>query len=124
MVQGLLFGLVLQLSVGPVCLSVWQRSLRSGFRQALLMVLGVAIVDGAYMAAALWGMTRFLHDPLIKPFAQAGGAAVLIWFGLRERRSRGTNRAKGVQMTAWWLRRIVTQRAKQRHLPTVLQPGS
>ncbi|USG67055.1 LysE family translocator [Brevibacillus ruminantium] len=71
-VEGLLFGFVLQLSIGPVCLSVWQRSLTAGFWQAWLMILGVATVDAAYMMAALWGIGRFLENPVV-------GAALIVY---------------------------------------------
>ncbi|KQL45688.1 hypothetical protein AN963_11560 [Brevibacillus choshinensis] len=89
--NGLLFGMLLQLSVGPVCLAVLQRSITFGFRHAWWMISGVALVDAAYMAGAIGGLSLFLQIPWVKQIVVMGGAVVLIWFGV------GSIRAKVVQ---------------------------
>ncbi len=80
--DGFLFGMLLQLSVGPVCLAVLQRSVTLGFRHAWWMVIGVALVDAAYMAGAIGGLALLLQIPLVKQIIALAGAAVLIWFGV------------------------------------------
>lgn len=90
--DGLLFGLMLQLSVGPVCLAVLQRSVTHGFRQAWWMAAGVAVVDAAYMAGAMTGLALLLQLPLVKNIVVIGGAAALVWFGV------GSIRAKPPQL--------------------------
>ena len=86
--EGLLFGMLLQLSVGPVCMAVWQRSIKDGMREALRMIVGVASVDAAYMIAAIGGLSLLLQIPLIKGVVLIGGAAILVWFGVSSLRSK------------------------------------
>jgi len=90
--DGLLFGMLLQLSVGPVCIAVLQRAVTYGFRQAWWMAAGVAAVDAAYMAAAMGGLALVLQIPLVKNLVVIGGAVALVWFGI------GCMRAKAPQM--------------------------
>ncbi|MDF2682358.1 MAG: threonine transporter RhtB [Brevibacillus sp.] len=90
--NGLLFGMLLQLSVGPVCLAILQRSVTFGFRHAWWMIVGVALVDAAYMAGAIGGLALLLQIPLVKQIVVIGGAVVLVWFGV------GSIRAKVVQV--------------------------
>jgi threonine/homoserine/homoserine lactone efflux protein len=86
--EGLLFGMLLQLSVGPVCLAVWQRSIKNGMKDALKMIGGVALVDAAYMLAAIGGLSLLLQIPWVKSAVLVGGAAILIWFGFSSLRSK------------------------------------
>lgn len=90
--NGLLFGMLLQLSVGPVCLAVLQRSVSFGFRHAWWMIAGVALVDAAYMAGAIGGLALLFQIPLVKQIAAIVGAAILVWFGV------GSMRAKAAQV--------------------------
>lgn len=82
-VNGLLFGLTLQLSVGPVCLAVLHKAISRGFREAFKMVLGVTIIDGAYIAASFLGMAKLLSMAFLKTTVLVAGACILIYFGLR-----------------------------------------
>lgn len=92
--NGMLFGMLLQFSVGPVCLAVLQRSITLGFRHAWWMVTGVALVDAAYMAGAIGGLSLLLQIPWVKQIVVIGGVVVLIWFGV------GSIRAKVPQVGA------------------------
>lgn len=89
--DGLLFGMLLQLSVGPVCMAVLQRSITRGLRDALWMVAGVALIDAVYMGGAICGLSLLLKIPLVKSIVLIGGAVTLIWFGIRSIRSMGGN---------------------------------
>ncbi len=80
--SGLLFGLTLQLSVGPVCLYVLKTALDRGLFPALAATLAVTLADGLYIAAAYAGLARFIDRPALKrPFAWAG-SAILIAMGI------------------------------------------
>ena len=85
--QGLAFGMLLQLSVGPVCLGVFQKGLSGRLAPALWMVLGVALADGLYIALALAGVTALLEISALRIALGLLGAATLAWFGWRTLRS-------------------------------------
>lgn len=62
--NGLLFGMMLQLSVGPVCLAVLHHAMTWRLRDALMMVLGVALADEVYMVGAIGGLSFAVTNPL------------------------------------------------------------
>jgi threonine/homoserine/homoserine lactone efflux protein len=80
--KGLLFGLVLQLSVGPVCFAVLHRAITNGFREAFKMVLGVALVDGIYILISFTGIGLLLKIYVFKKIILILGALVLSSFGI------------------------------------------
>lgn len=80
--QGLLFGLVLQLSVGPVCLAVLGCSMNYGTKEAWKMVCGVTLVDMLYILAALLGTAKLLELFWFRKTLLWLGATILIRFGL------------------------------------------
>lgn len=88
--NGFLFGMLLQLSVGPVCLAVLQRSVTFGFRYSWWMIMGVALVDAAYMAGAIGGLALLLQIPLVKQITAIVGAVILVWFGVGSMRAKVT----------------------------------
>jgi len=81
--QGFLFGMVLQLSVGPVCLAVFRKAVEGRLGPALWMVAGVAAADGAYIALALLGVASFLRIDTLRVIVGLAGALVLAVFGVR-----------------------------------------
>ncbi|MFS0554872.1 LysE family translocator [Brevibacillus sp. 179-C9.3 HS] len=85
--NGLLFGMMLQLSVGPVCLAVMHRSMTGRLRAALMMVLGVALADAIYMAGAIGGLSLLLQIHWIKQMMVFAGAIILTWFGIQTLRT-------------------------------------
>ncbi len=80
---GFLLGMALQLSIGPVCLAVLYESATRGFREALKMVWGVALVDGIYILASFLGMATLLGIAAVKTATLIAGSLVLIVFGAR-----------------------------------------
>ena len=86
--DGLLFGMLLQLSVGPVCLSVLQQSVTRGFGHAWRMIAGVALVDAFYMAGAIGGLSLLLQLHWVKQLVLIGGAVILAWYGVGCLRSK------------------------------------
>lgn len=81
--KGFRFGMFLQVAVGPICLFIFQTSATSGFVAAETGVLGVAIVDGFYILAAIFGIGKMLNKyPNVKEVIRYFGAAVLVLFGL------------------------------------------
>lgn len=81
--QGLGFGLVLQVSVGPVCIAVLHKGLTLGFRHAFSMVWGVVLVDAFYIVLSLVGVTALLQAGPARRAVGLAGALLLLYFGFR-----------------------------------------
>jgi len=81
-VNGILFGLLLSILIGPVFFTLVQTSIEKGFKKAILVAIGIALSDLAYIFLAYYGVSKFLrntgHD---KSVAIAGGVILLI-FGI------------------------------------------
>lgn len=80
--QGLKFGLILQLAVGPVCLMVFNTASNIGLLSGLIMALSVTLVDALYISLAGVGLTKILHNQKIKQLLKLFGCIVLVIFGL------------------------------------------
>ncbi len=81
--QGLRFGMLLQLSIGPVFVLVLQTAVGGGFLAAEGAVLGAVLIDAVYIAAAIFGLGTFINrNKRVRRALQFVGAGVLILFGL------------------------------------------
>jgi threonine/homoserine/homoserine lactone efflux protein len=80
--NGLRFGLLLQLAVGPVCLYVLRTGSDRGVWDGLSAVAGVTLVDAAYIALAGLGVTAWVADRRMRHVLRYGGAAIITLFGL------------------------------------------
>jgi threonine/homoserine/homoserine lactone efflux protein len=89
LLAGLAFGLILQVSVGPVCFAVLHRGLTQGFVQAWAMVWGVALVDSLYIALSVAGVSALLQLGPARAATGIGGALLLVYFGVRYLRAPG-----------------------------------
>ncbi len=94
-ISGLFFGMVLQLAVGPVCISVLQTGLSKSFREAFVMVWGVALADATYIVLALLGVSNIMRIEPVRIVIGVGGAALLMYFGIRNLLSRRPGAATG-----------------------------
>jgi threonine/homoserine/homoserine lactone efflux protein len=83
LLAGLAFGLVLQVSVGPVFFAVVGEAMARGMRHGLSMVLGVAVVDALYVGLAVSGVAAILRLETMRSALEILGSVVLIAFGLR-----------------------------------------
>ena len=80
--EGLKFGMMLQLAVGPMCLMVFNTAKDSGFGIAMSLVLAIVLVDAFYIVLAGVGISRLLEKRSVRRTVQLVGGAVLILFGL------------------------------------------
>jgi threonine/homoserine/homoserine lactone efflux protein len=87
LLDGLAFGLILQISVGPVCLGVLHKALTEGFRSAFAMTWGAALVDAFYILLSVAGVSALLQFPLARAGLGLAGVLLLIYFGVRTLRS-------------------------------------
>jgi threonine/homoserine/homoserine lactone efflux protein len=81
--EGLGFGLLLQISVGPVCVAVLHKGLTQGFRHAFAMVWGAALVDALYILLSLLGVSALLQIEAARRLVGLVGVALLLYFGVR-----------------------------------------
>ena len=80
--DGLKFGMLLQLAVGPMCLMVFNTAKNVGFLIALTLVLAIALVDAFYIVLASVGVSKILDKPKVKKVFKIVGSVVLITFGI------------------------------------------
>lgn len=80
--DGLKFGMLLQLAVGPMCLMVFNTAKNAGFWVAFSLVLSITLVDGFYIVLATLGASKLLEKPSVKKAFRYVGGGVLILFGL------------------------------------------
>jgi threonine/homoserine/homoserine lactone efflux protein len=88
LLEGLGFGLLLQISVGPVCVAVLHKGLTQGFHHAFAMVWGVALVDALYILLSLLGVSALLQVEAARHVVGLAGVALLLFFGVRYLLSR------------------------------------
>lgn len=95
--QGFRFGIPLQLAVGPVSIFIFQTAATQGFLVAEASTIGVALVDGAYIFAAVSGVGALLaRNGRLRSILQRGGALILLFYGciiIWEAFQRGETRA-------------------------------
>ena len=81
--QGLGFGLILQISVGPVCIAVLHKGIAQGFCHAFAMAWGAAVVDALYIVFSMVGVSALLQFEPARMAIGIGGALLLLFFGFR-----------------------------------------
>lgn len=80
--DGLKFGMLLQLAVGPMCLMVFNTANNMGFLPAMSLVLAIALVDAFYIILASVGASKLLEKDSVKKIFKLLGSIVLMIFGL------------------------------------------
>lgn len=80
--KGFKFGLLLQFAIGPVCIFIFQIAALRGFYNAESGVLGVVLVDGLFIFAAIFGIASFVEGKRIRLYLKLFGATILLIFGL------------------------------------------
>ena len=80
--DGLKFGMLLQLAIGPMCLLVFNTAKNMGFINALSLVSAIALIDAFYICLAGIGLSRLLVQERVKKCVSVIGAFVLCLFGI------------------------------------------
>lgn len=80
--KGFRFGMLLQLAVGPVALFIFQMAALSGVQAAYTGVMGVVLVDGIFIVAAIMGIAAIIEKRQAAFILKVFGALILIVFGL------------------------------------------
>jgi len=80
--NGLKLGIVLVFLIGPVFFTIIQTSVERGFRNGLLVCMGVSVSDAMYVAICYFGLVQFINNPEFRFYLAYAGGAILILFGL------------------------------------------
>jgi threonine/homoserine/homoserine lactone efflux protein len=79
--KGFKFGMLLQIAIGPVCIYIFNLTIRRGWLSAFISVLAVVIIDALFISLSIIGISAVVEKrkKLLKIF----GSSVLIIFGIR-----------------------------------------
>jgi threonine/homoserine/homoserine lactone efflux protein len=80
--KGILLGLVLMISVGPIFFAVIETSINKGFYHALSIALGTLFSDAMYILLAFLGLSAFFEDDSFRLWMGICGGILLIGFGI------------------------------------------
>ncbi len=80
--NGLVFGLIFILSIGPAFFLLVQTSIEKGFKKAVFIAFGISLADILFVVLIMKGATSLLEDPKVKFWAGIIGVVLLTFFGL------------------------------------------
>lgn len=81
-IEGIRFGMILQLIIGPMCMLVFHTSKNNGFFFTIPLILVIASVDAFYIFLASIGVSKLLENKKIERFLRFFGSSLLIIFGI------------------------------------------
>ena len=81
-IEGIKFGMIVQLIIGPNCLLVFHTSKNNGFFFTIPLILTIALVDALYITLACLGVSKILENKKTKKILSIVGAIILMIFGL------------------------------------------
>jgi threonine/homoserine/homoserine lactone efflux protein len=80
--NGLKFGIVLAILVGPVFFTIIQTSVERGFWKGALVAFGVSLSDIVTVVICWFGVIQFLNEPKFRVDMSYIGGVILIGFGI------------------------------------------
>lgn len=80
--NGFKLGIVLAFLIGPVFFTIIQTSVERGFKNGVLVSLGVSLGDILYVAICYFGLVQFINEPGFRQYLAYAGGGILILFGL------------------------------------------
>ncbi len=108
--DGMLYGLVFILALGPAFFAIFHTALKHGFKKALAVSVGVIMVDAVLILLVLIGLGPILEQPDLKFWFGLGGAVILLFFGISTWRSKksipenGQENGRGIFQ--YWLKGV------------------
>ncbi|UII32620.1 LysE family translocator [Fulvivirga ulvae] len=81
-VNGLIFGLVLAILIGPVFFTLLQTSIEKGFDKAILVAIGIFFSDLVYISLAYFGLSKVIKNSEYNEWIGYVGGVILIVFGI------------------------------------------
>ena len=80
--NGLLFGLILSMFIGPVFFALIQTSIEKGFTAGVGMAIGVSLSDALYIFITYLGVSQLVNTDSFKLILGIAGGILLLSFGL------------------------------------------
>lgn len=82
LLNGINFGVLLQLAIGPLCLMTFNTSMSNGFWPGMVVVAAIAVVDILYMLLAGVGVAKLMKSEQVQRKIKFFGCVVLVLFGM------------------------------------------
>lgn len=79
--NGIMYGLVLSVLVGPVFFTLIQTSIERGFKSGVYVAVGISLSDALCIAVAYLGISNLIDSPEFKRNLSYFGGAMLLCFG-------------------------------------------
>ncbi len=79
--NGILFGLLLTIFIGPVFFALIQTSIEKGFYSGVFMALGIALSDAFYVSISYFGISQLFNADSINFWLGMAGGFIMLGFG-------------------------------------------
>jgi len=80
--NGLGFGLLLCVLIGPVFFTLLQNSVEKGFLPGFFMAVGIAISDAMYIVITYLGISQLVENPSFNMWLGGIGGSIMLIFGI------------------------------------------
>jgi threonine/homoserine/homoserine lactone efflux protein len=80
--NGILFGFLLTLMIGPVFFALIQTSIEKGFASGASMAVGIALSDATYVLIASMGVAVLANSPEFQAWLGVLGGFIMLTFGI------------------------------------------
>src|SRR5690606_2046297 len=80
--NGILFGLLLTIFIGPVFFALIQTSIERGFYAGVFMAIGIALSDTIYVSISYFGISQLVSTESVNLWLGLAGGFIMIGFGV------------------------------------------
>lgn len=80
-INGILFGLLLCVLIGPVFFALIQNAIEKGFFSGFFMAVGIALSDSIYIIVTYLGISQFVENPSFNMWLGGIGGSIMLVFG-------------------------------------------
>lgn len=81
-INGLLFGLLLCVLIGPVFFALIQNAIEKGFFSGFFMAVGIALSDAIYILVTYLGISQLVDNPSFNMWLGGIGGSIMLIFGI------------------------------------------
>jgi threonine/homoserine/homoserine lactone efflux protein len=81
-INGVLFGLLLCILIGPVFFALIQNAIEKGFYAGFFMAVGIALSDAFYIVVTYLGISQLTNNQLFNQWLGGLGGLIMLGFGV------------------------------------------